>query len=96
MIARVIDSLVEELNSKLGNRQFYSLRELTSIGFFGSMPAARMALKEGRLIFVKISPRRLVIPRSVLLEYLRNNVSEGAGYNRNDCLEECASNESKD
>jgi len=71
-----MDSLVEELTNKLGDRPFYTLRELTSIGFFGSMPAARMALKEGRLIFIKISPRRFVIPRSVILEYLRINMSE--------------------
>lgn len=77
MITQVMDSLVEELNTKLGNRPFYTLRELTSIGFFGSLSSARMALKDGRLTFVKISPRRLVIPRPVLLEYLRNNMSEG-------------------
>lgn len=72
----IMETLVEELNIKLGDRPFYTLRELTSIGFFGSMPAARLALKQGRLTFVKISPRRFVIPRSSVLEYLRENLSK--------------------
>jgi len=76
MINQVIDSLVVELNTKLGDRPFYTLRELTSIGFFGSMSAARMAVKEGCLTHVKISKRRVVIPRSSLFEFLRNNLQE--------------------
>jgi|688.fasta_scaffold04531_18 hypothetical protein len=76
MSTRLMDSLVEELTNKLGDRPFYTLRELTSIGFFGSMPAARKALQEGRFPFVKISPRRFVIPRSVILDYLRSHMSK--------------------
>lgn len=72
-----IDLLAEELNRKLGDRPFYTLRQLTSIGFFGSVPAARLALKRGLLVFVKISPRRYVVPRSALLEYIRKNLSKG-------------------
>lgn len=77
MTTQLMDSLIEELTTKLGDRPFYTLRQLTSIGVFGSMSAARQTLKEGRLVFVKISPRRLVIPRSVIIEYLRNNMSGG-------------------
>jgi len=69
-------SLVDELNEKLGDKPFYTLRQLISVGFFGSMHAARRALQEGRISFVRISPRRSVIPRTVLLEYLRKNFSE--------------------
>lgn len=76
MTSQLMDSLVRELNSKLGDRPFYTLRQLTSIGFFGSMPAARMALRDGQLSFVKISPRRFVVPRLALLNFLRNNMSE--------------------
>lgn len=75
MTSDLLDSLEEELNSKLGDLPFYTLRQLISIGFFGSTSAARVALREGRLTFFKISARRLVIPRLVLLEYLRNNMS---------------------
>lgn len=76
MTSHLLNCLVEELNVKLGDRPFYTLSELKSIGFFGSLPSARRALREKRLAFVKISPRRFVIPRTVLLEYLRNNISE--------------------
>ena len=74
-----IDSLIEELNRKLGDKPFYSLRELISAGFFGSMPAARRALLKGCLPYVKISPRRSVIPRSSIIEFLRKNVTSAEG-----------------
>lgn len=70
------NQLVEELNKKLGDQPFYTLRQLTSIGFFGTTSAARKALKSGKLAFVKISPRRCVVPRNTLLDYLRCNLSE--------------------
>jgi hypothetical protein len=70
-----IDALVEELNKKLGDKQFYSLRELTSVGFFGSLPAARIALLKGQFPYIKISPRRRVIPRSSIIEFLRNSIT---------------------
>lgn len=76
MTSQLMDSLVGELNMKLGDRPFYTLRQLISIGFFGSMNAARMALRDGKLSYVKISPRRLVVPRLALLAFLRNNISE--------------------
>jgi hypothetical protein len=71
-----MDSLVGELNMKLGDRPFYTLRQLISIGFFGSMSAAKTALLGGQLSYVKISPRRIVVPRLALLAFLRNNISE--------------------
>ncbi len=74
----LMDLLIEELNQKLGDRPFYTISELVSTGFFGSKPGARALLKEGRLTFIKISPRRLVIPRSVVLEFLRNNITESS------------------
>lgn len=77
MSTSCIDLLIEDLNKKLGDRPFYTLRELTLIGFFGSLPAARLALKKGDLVFIKISPRRFIIPRSVVLEYVRKNLSKG-------------------
>lgn len=73
MATSLMGSLVQDLNEKLGDRPFYTLRELTSIGFFGSMPAARQALREGRLPFFKISPRRCVVSRQTVIEYLENN-----------------------
>ncbi len=74
MSHNLMDQLSEEINKKLGDRPFYTIRQLISIGLFGSMHAARVALKKGQLTFVKISPRRSVIPRSVVLAYLNANV----------------------
>ena len=82
MTSLLMNSLVKELNDKLGDRPFYTTRELISVGIFGSIPAAKMALRDGQLSFVKISPRRFVVPRAVLLEFLRNNLTEVSGHDR--------------
>lgn len=77
MASHVIDSLVEELEDKLGDRSFITVRQLVDCGVFGSMSAARMALADGRLPFVRISPRRFAIPRSALVAYLTKNFVKG-------------------
>lgn len=76
MSVLVLDLLIDELTKQLGDRQFYTIRDLKTIGVFGTAQSARKALKNGELAYVKISPRRCVIPRAALLEYLRNNLSE--------------------
>lgn len=77
-MSAVIDLLIEELDSKFGYRAFYTLRDLKNIGYFGSLSAARKALSEGRLPFIKISSRRHAIPRCALLAYLRSNLIESS------------------
>lgn len=78
MAIRLMELLIDELNLKLGDRPFYTISELVSTGIFGSKPGARALLQEGRLTYIKISPRRLVIPRHVVLEFLRNNMTESS------------------
>lgn len=78
MSSQVIDSLVEELNTKLGDHTLVTLRELVDYGIFGSVGAARVALIQGRLPFIRISPRRIAIPRQALLAFLCDNLSEKA------------------
>ncbi len=68
-----LDALIAELHKAIGDKPFYSLRELTSVGFFGSLAAARMALLKGLLPYVKISPRRRVIPQASVIEFIRNS-----------------------
>jgi hypothetical protein len=63
MSSHVLDSLVDELENKLGDRSFITVRQLVDCGIYGSMSAARMALADGRLPFVRVSLRRLAIPR---------------------------------
>lgn len=72
----LINLLTESLAKELGNRHFYTIQELQTFGFFGTAYAARKALKDGVLAYVKISPRRRVIPRAALLKYLESNLSE--------------------
>jgi len=86
MNTQPIDTLIEELESKLGETSFVTIRQLVDCGIYGSMSGARIALSEGNLPFIQISERRRVIPRLVLLEYLRNNISN---------KRECASNAPK-
>lgn len=76
MSSQVVDSLLEELEARLEDRTFVTVRELVDCGIFGSMSSARMALSKGRLPFVRISPRRLAIPRQALIAFLCENFRE--------------------
>lgn len=73
MTSQVVNSLVKELELKFGNRSFITVCQLVDCGIYGSMSAARMALGNGRLPFVRISPRRFAIPRVALIAYLTKN-----------------------
>lgn len=72
---QIFDLVADQLTKQLGDRQFFTPRELTDIGIFGSLSNARDVLKEGNLRFIRISARRSVVPRAALLEYLRHNLS---------------------
>ncbi len=75
MSSQLIDGLVKELNEKIGDRTFFTLPELVSLGLFGSVQAARLALEQGELPSIRISERRCVIPRTALFTYIRNNIA---------------------
>jgi len=75
-MSNYLKTLLKEISEQLGDHQFFTASELAKIGFFGTTYAARKAIKEGKLPFIRISNRRKVIPRPALLEYLRNNISE--------------------
>lgn len=72
-MSQLMDGLVKELNKKIGDRTFFTLPELVSIGLFGTLQTARHALKAGKIPFIRISERRCVIPRHCLIQYLENN-----------------------
>lgn len=76
MTLHIIDSFIEEFEVRLGSRSFITIRELVDYGIYGSMSSARMALTNGRLPFVKISPRRFAIPRQALLLFLCENFNK--------------------
>lgn len=79
MSSKILDSLVEELEEKLGrDRTLITIRQLVACGIFGSMSSAREALAKGRLPFIRISPRRFAIPRKALLAFLYENLKEKA------------------
>lgn len=79
MAVPLINLMIDKLTEHLGDRQFFTIRDLYSIGFFGTMHAARMALKQGYLPFIRVSPRRCVIPREALMKFLRDNLREDGG-----------------
>lgn len=74
-MSQLMDGLVKELNAKIGDRAFFTLSELVSIGLFGTVQTARHALKGGEIPFIRMSQRRCVIPRAALLDYIHNNLS---------------------
>lgn len=76
MTSTLIHTLIEEIDTKIGNTPFYTLPQLVEVNLFGSMLSARDALKNGKISFIRISSRRSVIPRASLLEYLKTNLSK--------------------
>lgn len=74
-MSQLMDELTKELNEKIGNRAFFTLPELVSLGLFGTVQTARQALTEGNLPFIRMTERRCVIPRAGLLDYIRSNLS---------------------
>jgi len=73
-MSEIIKEMVENIDQILGNKPFYSVRELVKCGIFGSLVSARRALQGGRLLYVKISQRRFVVIRQELLSFLQNNI----------------------
>lgn len=66
--------LIDEVDKQLGNRQFFTCRELCDLGLFSSKSSAREAMRGGLLPFIIMGPRRHVIHRSILLNFIRSNL----------------------
>jgi len=92
MPIQFIEFLMEELDKKLGNRSFYTLRELMSTGIFGSIQGAKALLRSGRLPHIKISPRRCVISREHVIQFIKDNLCDNS-VNLDNFLEEPANND---
>jgi hypothetical protein len=65
--------MIDDIDQKIGNKSFYSVRELVSAGVFGSLSSARRALQGGRLTYIRISQRRFVVQRQELLNFLQKS-----------------------
>ena len=74
MAIPLINILIDELTKQLGDRHFYTIHDLHAGGLFKTKQSARNALKNGKIAHIKISPRRTLIPRSALVDYLRDNI----------------------
>lgn len=66
----VKDDLINELNHRFGDRSFYTIPELVSVGIFGNLNTARKILEDGKLKFIRSSPRRTLITHTSLVQYL--------------------------
>lgn len=90
MATKFINDLIEEL----GESQTVTIQQLVKIGLFGTPQSARQALRSGRLPHIKISPRRCLIAREHLIQFIKENFHGKLEYSEN-CLGECISNDSK-
>jgi hypothetical protein len=78
-VSTIMNSLAEELVKQLGDRQFYTARDLHTFGLFQTLFAAREALKQRKISYIRVTPRRRLIPKAAVLKYLRDNLSEDQG-----------------
>ena len=73
-------SLIAAVEKQIGDRKFFTPRDLHALGLFNTIESARYALKTGVLPYVSMSQRRRIVPRAVLLNYIECQIK---GY-RND------------
>lgn len=67
--------LVDEVTKQLGDRQYFSSGDLYKLGLFSSKQSARAAMKNGKMVFITMSPRRRIVHRTILLDYIKNNIT---------------------
>lgn len=70
------ESLIEEFETLLGNKPYFTAKQLIELNIFGSQSAAIAALNRGTLPSIQISSKRRVIPRSAVIQYFRHNLME--------------------
>ena len=70
------NQLVAELEKNLGEKPYFTGKNLVDLGLFGSATALNKALKRGDIPTIKISTKRTVVPKSAVLDYFRRNLAE--------------------
>lgn len=75
-MSELTKAMLETIDQKIGDKSFYSVKELVTVGVFGSLVSARRALKKGCLPYIRVSQRRFVVLRPALLHFLQNNFAE--------------------
>lgn len=73
------NTIIEKLTQKLDSEDFLRPIALVKAGLFGSVTAVRHALAKGVFPFIRVSARRVLIPRDGIIEYLRKNLSGVSG-----------------
>ncbi len=73
----LIDNIILELDRQLGDQLFVTIGLLLNLGIFGSTSAARAAIQHGLLPYVRVGPKRIVIPKSAVLAYIKQNTRAG-------------------
>ncbi len=71
--------MIAEFSEKLGDRQFFTVQDLQLFGLYRTLESARKALKNGDLPYIRVSPRRRLISRAILLKFIRDNFLENEG-----------------
>lgn len=70
-----IDSFIENVETELGNSLFVTPARLIELGLFGSQAAAHEALKRGILPSIRVSEHRILIPKSYVIAFIRDNLT---------------------
>jgi hypothetical protein len=68
------DLLLDEVGKQLGNRQYFTCRDLCDLELFSSITSAREAMRTGLLPYITMAPRRHIVHRSILLNFICSNL----------------------
>lgn len=68
------ESLIAEFAKSLGDKPYFTGKQLIDLGLFGSATGISKALNNGVLPFIRVSKKRRVVPRSAVVQYFQNNL----------------------
>jgi hypothetical protein len=78
-------SILNEVSEKIGNKSFCTANDLIEIGLFGSHNAVLVALRRGDLPYLKVSSRRLIIPKKDLIKFIERNFKDTRFQSEDSC-----------
>jgi len=75
MAPKFINDLIKEL----GENKTVTIKQLVKIGLFGTAASARQAVRSGRIPHIAISPRRRLITREHVIQFIKDNFRAKSG-----------------
>ena len=77
--------IIQKFIDKLGEGDFVKKKTLVNIGLFGSLNGVDIAIRNGSIPSIKISPNRTLIFRESVIEYIKKSISDPSEFKEELC-----------